>query len=106
MGLGLDRDTLRALTEKTIAAADGAKDAEWEFVQTAIDLMMVHNQQSTVTASGTATKITGTTNFGSGLSIAVHLLVPSTMFCYIWDSTGLILPPGAQRQPSYVLRVA
>ena len=85
---------MRALAEATIAAAKVPKSAEWDAVQAAIDVMMVDNRMTTVTANGTAAKIIAAFDFDSGAgtqNITEYLRDPSTTYCYTWDSTGKIL---------------
>ena len=89
--LGLDRDTLRDLTETTIAAAGGIKAAEWNAVQANIDVMMADNKMTSVTAGSTAAKITSTTDFGGGQLIASYFWDPYTTWCYTWDASGKLL---------------
>ena len=71
------------------------KDSEWDYVQSALDLMIVDNDLIAITANGTAAKITATTDFGGGQLIAIYMRdlmgdLPTT-FCYTWDAGGLIL---------------
>ena len=70
----------------------GALDAERDAVQSYIDIMMVDNELTTVTASGGPAKIVGaTTDFGGGQLILTYFRDPTTRYCYTWDGTGQIL---------------
>ena len=92
--LGFDRGMLGTRIEEMIAAKQRAKDAEWDAVQIAIDIMLADNRLSTVAANGTAAKITAAFDFDFGpgtQNITDYLGAPSTAYCYTWDSTGNIL---------------
>ena len=69
----------------------GAKDAEYDNVQSAMDLMITDNNLTTVTANATAAKITSTNDFGGGQLIATYFRDPSTTYCYTWSTSGEIL---------------
>ena len=69
----------------------GAKDAEYDNVQSAMDLMITDNNLTTVTANATAAKITSTTDFGGGQLIATYCRDPATTYCYTWSTSGEIL---------------
>ena len=78
--------------------ADASADAEWDAVQTTIDIMMADNEMDpgTITpGSGAAgSQITDTQDLGSAAgtqSLANYTRDPLTNYCYTWDNTGRLL---------------
>lgn len=72
----------------------GAKNAEWESVQTAMNAMMAEQAITSVTAStGGAARTNGWTALPAGTGAATldgYLQASSTVYYYCWDSAGQV----------------
>ena len=74
----------------------GAKDAEWDAVQSAIDIMMSDNKINAVADNGAAAiKLTDSTVLCAACpadkKLGKYLRDASTKYCYTWDTTGRVL---------------
>ncbi len=72
---------------------EGAKAAEANTVQAAVDTLMADQNWLTVTVNGTAAKIDATSDFGTATStqnLTAYLREASTVYCYTWAATGLV----------------
>ena len=71
----------------------GAKSAEWDAIQSAIDTMMADNTLTTVAASPSLAAFIhrDDTNFGNGQTIADYVRDTTTAYCYTWAGSGRIL---------------
>ena len=70
---------------------EGAKAAEENTIQAALDTMMADKDLTTVTASsGAAAKITTSVDFGSGQTLSAYLRDTTTTYCYTWVTSGQI----------------
>lgn len=65
-------------------------DVGWAEVQSAIDIMMVDNDMTVLTANDTAAKITSTTDLGGGQLITEYLRDLPTEYCYTWTTVGVV----------------
>jgi len=89
------RPVLLVLDSLARLGENGVKSAEFAAVQSAIDIMLVDNKMTAVTANDTAAKITEITDFGGGQLIASYIRDPSSSYCYTWDATGKVLTQAA-----------
>ncbi len=69
----------------------GAKGAEWDAVQAAIDVMMADQKISLLTGNSTAAKITDSLDLIGGQTLAEYLRGLTTKYCYTWDTGGEVL---------------
>jgi len=76
----------------------GAKNAEWESVQTAMNAMMADKAIIGVTAStGGSARTQGWSSLPTGVNSATldgYLQSPSTVYYYCWDDTGQVQSQG------------
>ena len=77
--------------------AAASADAEWDTVQTTIDILMADNELDAGSLTGNATTaaiiletddLDGT---GPGPVLSAYTRDPSTNYCYTWDTTGRLL---------------
>lgn len=72
--------------------ATASQEAEWDAVQTTIDIMMADNEMTTTTVGGGAfgARIADSETFGlaGGVTLADYTRDPITNYCYTWDTTG------------------
>ena len=82
----------RVLNEDFAASGErAAKAAERDTVQTAIETMIADKKLTSVTAnSGPAAKVTSSTDFGGGHSIAIYIRGLPTAYCYTWTDKGVV----------------
>lgn len=70
---------------------EGAKAAEENTIQAALDAMMADKNLTTVTASsGSAALITTSVDFGGGQTLSAYLRDTTTAYCYTWVASGKI----------------
>ncbi len=74
--------------------AQASADAEWDTLQTTIDIMMADNELDALTgnsAPGAETTIADIDDLGSGFDLSEYTRDPETNYCYAWDTTGRLL---------------
>ena len=70
---------------------EGAKAAELNTIQAAVDSMMADKELTTLTANSTSGKITTSSTFTSGgQTLSAYLRDASTVYCYTWVGSGKI----------------
>ena len=76
---------------------EGAKNAEWESVQTAMNAMMADKAIIGVTASASGPKTRSWASLPTGVNSATldgYLQSPSTVYYYCWDLNGQVQSQG------------
>ena len=70
---------------------EGAKAAEFNTIQAAVDSMMADKELTTLTANSTSGKITTSSTFTSGgQTLSAYLRDSTTVYCYTWVGSGKI----------------
>ena len=78
--------------------ATASQEAEWDAVQTTIDIMMADNEMNPpITPGSTLAQIADTQTFGltTGVTLKEYTRDPITNYCYTWDDTGRLLTQSA-----------